>query len=883
MSRELKNVSSSYNLANTNAKLFGNTSDVLKSKQAELTSKLRIQNNMVETQSKHITKLNSDIDRQKNKQNELANKIEKTKKAYDSSVKATGKNSEESKRLKKELSSLKEEYAKNDKAIEGTNKKLDNATLKMNKTKKGILENQKALENTNKALKDVKIDKFTDALDKAGNKAGKASDKMKPVSAGIIGLGTVASKSAMDFEEHMGDVDTLLDDHSHLEGYKNKVKEVSNDTGISIDIVSKGMYQAVSSLGDNAKDTQDIFKTMADSAKAGGAEVSDAVSLISAGMKGYGSVSNKTAKQISDLGFQTAKLGVTTFPEMAKSMQPLFSLSSGLNMKITDLFGSMATLTGVTGNTAEVSTQLKAVFSNLMRPTAQMQKVIEKYGYSNAQAMIKSEGLGGVLKIVQKETNGQSDKMAKLFSSTEATTAMTALCGKNFREFTSKTKEMNDAIGATDRALAKVSATTKNKFKTAINSSKIAMVSLGEILLPVVTKVTGGITKIVNAFNKLSKGQKEAILKFSALFVGINVGLGVFSKLSKGISSNIRFLRKFGSVTRNIGKAIKGLNGEVIKNTSVVIKNGAKWVINTGKLIAHKTAQIAVTGATKAMTLAQKALNLVLSMNPIAMVITLLISLGVVFVTLYKKCDWFRDGVNKVWGKIKNIFKGFAKFFKGSFSKDWTQTLGLLGVPLNAFFSVIKSIWSGIKGVFSGIITFLKGVFTGNWRQAFQGLRDIVKNIFGTLGGIIKAPINAAVSGINWVIRKVNGLSFDVPSWVPGVGGKHFGVNLPQIPKLEEGGIVTQATLALVGEGQEHEAVIPLSKLDKLVTESVRKVMRSNSNNVDLEKVVDRIVTKLIYALSNISNITNINLDSRTIARVIARPISEELSRLNKG
>lgn len=67
MTQELKKVSSSYNLANTQAKLFGSEADVLKSKQSELTSKIKIQNRMIEAQEEHFKKLNSDLEKQKDK------------------------------------------------------------------------------------------------------------------------------------------------------------------------------------------------------------------------------------------------------------------------------------------------------------------------------------------------------------------------------------------------------------------------------------------------------------------------------------------------------------------------------------------------------------------------------------------------------------------------------------------------------------------------------------------------------------------------------------------------------------------------------------------------------------------------------------------------
>ncbi|HHD2733197.1 phage tail tape measure protein [Clostridium perfringens] len=932
MTQELKKVSSSFNLANTQAKLFGKSTDLLKSRQSELTSKMQIQNRIIEAQNNNIKKLNGDLDKQKSTQKDLSSKIEETTRKYKESVEATGKNSKESKELAKELKGLKEDYAQNTKAIETNTTKLNNAETKLNNSKKALLENKKALEEVNKELEKSKLDKFTEGLGKAGEKAAKISNKMKPASVAITGLGTAMALSEMKFEDGTANINTLLDDQSHLDGYKDKVIEASNDTGKSLEDITDGMYTCISSIGDGGEETAKIFETMAKSAKAGGAETNDAVALISAGMKGYNQVNNETAKQISDLAFQTAKLGVTTFPEMASSMKPLFPLSSTLNISMQELFGSMATLTGVTGNTAEVSTQMKAVFSNLIKPTTDMDKLIKKYGYSNGQAMIKAKGLTGVLQILQKETGGQSDKLGKLFSSTEALTAVTALTGTQFDNFKDKTKAMNDALGSTDKALEKINNTTGNDLRTSLNMAKNSLVGFGEVLAPFISMGAKALSTLTKGLQDMSGWQKNLVVGFGASFVGANLLLGGFSKLSKGLKDNIKFakdtakafkngagkLKDFAKATKEgtniIGKFGKGILNSVksvgkfavslvkstvkgviefgkcillvvkelgkltlslIKNTAILIKNGVVWTASKVKMLAYKTAQVAVTVATKAMTLAQKALNLALSMNPIGLVITLLVALAATFVYLYKHCENFRNGVNAVWSNVKSIFKGFANFFKGAFSRDWTQTFGLLCIQLNSFFGTVSVIWNGVKGVFTGIITFIKGVFTGNWRSAFQGLADIVKSIFGMLGGIIKAPINAAISGINMAIRGINGLSFDVPSWIPGIGGSHFGVNLPTIPALAEGGIVTKATMALVGEGKEHEAVIPLSKLDKLVSRSVEKVLnakedsKDNKQNNNIYEIIIPVDGKTIakVVIDSMGNILNSNANSRAVVR----------------
>ena len=383
-------------------------------------------------------------------------------------------------------------------------------------------------------------------------------------------------------------------------------------------------------------------------------------------------------------------------------------------------------------------------------------------------------------------------------------------------------------------------------------------------------------SKSVKDYVKATKEGTSGIAKFGKGITSASKTVTTFStNLAKG---GVKAVTSFGKGILTVSKNIGSLSLALLKNTGMIVKNGLQWTLSKAKMIAYKTAQVAVTGATKAMALAQQGLNLVLSMNPIGLVIIALTSLGAIFVVLYNKCEWFRNGVNQVWNGVKNTFIGFANFFKGAFKTDFTQTFGLLGAPLNSFFGVVNAIWGGIKGVFNGVITFLSGVFTGNWKKVFKGLSDIVSSIFGAIGGVIKAPINAAISGINAAIRGVNRISFTIPEWVPGLGGKHFGVHLPTIPALAEGGIVTKATMALVGEGKEHEAVIPLSKLDKLVTDSVSKVLKSNSsenegvNKSKTPKLIQvyfqlgsKIVAQAIY--DEYGNLISKNQSSRGIAR----------------
>lgn len=578
----------------------------------------------------------------------------------------------------------------------------------------------KAIDETTSKAKSAQA-KIATAFTKAGDTMSGIGKKLLPVSTAVGGLGIATGKMAMDFEDSMADINTLLDDDSHLKGYEKSVKSISKETGLSIENMADGMYQAISSIGDGGEETQKIFNTMAVAAKAGSAEVSDSVSLISAGMKGYNQVNQETAQRISDLAFQTAKLGVTTFPEMAKSMQPLFPLANSLNLSYEDLFGSMATLTGVTGNTAEVSTQLKAVFSNLMKPTGDMQTLIEKYGYSSGQAMLESEGFAGMLKIVQQETGGQADKMASLFSSTEAVTAMTALTGSQFDTFNSKLAQMSSATGATNTAYEKLN-TSGDKMRKAWNNLKVTGLELGQTLIttlaPIIETVAEKVGKFSEWFSSLNEGQRETIVKIAAMVAAAGPLLIMFGKVTSGIGSII-----------SIGGKLFGGIGNLVKISSTVLGTGSKvagGIASLGTKIGG--ALIPAIAAIPA---------------PVWIVIAVIGALVAAGIALYKNWDEVSAWAKKAWGAIKetvkNAIDGVVGFFQNviDFVKDnWQSLLLFLVNPIVGGFKLIYDNCTGFREFIDNFLAGIKDVFSNmveNIKQKATDLKDSVIQKFSDL------------------------------------------------------------------------------------------------------------------------------------------------------
>lgn len=189
---------------------------------------------------------------------------------------------------------------------------------------------------------------------------------------------------------------------------------------------------------------------------------------------------------------------------------------------------------------------------------------------------------------------------------------------------------------------------------------------------------------------------------------------------------------------------------------------------------------------------------------------------------LYKNWDtvkaWlvnFGNTVNQIWTNFSNMV--------GNAIAAIGQKFPMLGAYLQGWWESIQAAVDNVKAIFQNIIDFISNVFSGNWSAAWQNIVNIFGNLFGMIVNLAKAPINGVISAINWVISKINSISVTIPDWVPGVGGKTLGFNIPTIPQLAEGGVATSPTLAELGEGGEPEAVMPLSKLAALLDEYTKK------------------------------------------------------------
>lgn len=419
-----------------------------------------------------------------------------------------------------------------------------------------------------------KISKSLENTAKTGERLSSVGSNLtKYVSLPLAGVATAASKMTMDFSKSMGMVSTLLD--GTTEQVKERTSElsesvlnVSKDTGVAAKDISGGLYEVISAYGDTA-DSAKILEVAAKGAKASGASTTDTIRLLSSVTKGYGDTSFEANQKVSDLAFLTAKLGQTTFPELAGSIGQVVPLCESLKVSQEELFGVMATATGVTGNASEVSTQLKGVLQSLMSPTKDMTELMEGLGYANGQAMMESLGFQGALNTIVKAAEDSGKPLQAYIGSIEGQVLALALAGAQSENLTEKTKAMMEANGAATEAYEKSQDNMGAKFEKAMNKIMVSLIELGDAAAPTLEKIADMISDVADWFGSLSDEQQENILKWGGLAAAagpvlklLGGGIQTFTKLTPAIAG---FSKGF-EVLSGAGKAV---TSTVPKATSV--------------------------------------------------------------------------------------------------------------------------------------------------------------------------------------------------------------------------------------------------------------------------------------------------------------------------
>lgn len=234
--------------------------------------------------------------------------------------------------------------------------------------------------------------------------------------------------------------------------------------------------------------------------------------------------------------------------------------------------------------------------------------------------------------------------------------------------------------------------------------------------------------------------------------------------------------------------------------------------------------------------------------------------------------DLFLQGIQSIFDGVVKVIQGILSVVISNLQLIFGPIFSVLGKMFDywksgfqSILNVVKTVWNGIKSVFSAIIAYVSGVFTNVWNiikgviskiaETFKSLKETFKTTLDSLWDIAKKPLNLLIDGINKLIKGLNKIKVEIPDWVPEIGGKGFGVNIPTIPRLAKGGIINMPGRGVaIGGESGREAVLPLTDSQQmaLIGEAIGKYVTINANITNTMN--GRVISRELQKINNENN-----------------------------
>lgn len=436
------------------------------------------------------------------------------------------------------------------------------------------------MDELQKAIGETKgvAEKFTSSLIK-WNQTAEVFQNISNCASQLASTFNNLTDESVQFDEAMSAANTMAGKSgADFDNLKDRVAELSKTIPIARDALANGLYQVVS----NGVPEDNWISYLEQSAKAsvgGIADLGETVKVTSTIIKNYG-LSWDAAGDIQDKIQLTAKNGVTSFEQLAQALPRVTSQAATLGVSVDELMATFSTLTGVSGNTAEVSTQLAAIFTALIKPSSEASEMAQQMGIQFDAAAIKaSGGMKNFLEQLDKDVKSyaQSSGMleeeiyGRLFGSAESLRALTPLTTKLADKFQENIVAMSNSVG-----------TISDSFDTMVDSDS-AKLQLLQNRFGTLTDFIQSAVGSLRPYVTIGSQVVSSLSSIAQLAVAMQ-SLGIATKLMSGVSAVSNRIRLVSvSVSRLL---LAALRGETVGATTAAVATRALSLAIKGLLIS---------------------------------------------------------------------------------------------------------------------------------------------------------------------------------------------------------------------------------------------------------------------------------------------------------
>ena len=646
-------------------------------------------------------------------------------------------------------------------------------------------------------------------------------------------------QAAQKYETAMAKVGTIADTKQvPLEQLSSEIMKLSNTTGIAAEAIADDVYNAISA-GQKTGDAVNFVSNSAKLAKAGFAESSQTLDVLTTILNAYGMEASKVG-DVSDMLIQIQNKGKVTVGELSSVMGKIIPTANANGVALEQLGAGYAIMTSKGIAAAETTTYMNSMLNELGKSGTTADKLLRQTaGKSFKELMADGKSLGDVLGIMQEAAESSGKSLSDVFGSAEAGKAAVSLLSNGVDGFNESVKGMVKSAGATEEAFAKMENTTEAKMQKAKNSIANLGIVLGQNLLPIVGNLADKVAAVVIKVSEFAQANPKLVqtaLKVAAALAGMKVA-GLTAKLgflhiSSGIKDAQKILELFkikaiglsgigskvvGFITKPfsgiggiLGKALSGIGGIVARSPlgsigRVVASSFGKigsFIAPVGNIIKKALGPLGKIGSTLLGPLGGIAGKFL----PVVGVITAVIT---AVKLLRDNFDKVRDAVGRIFGekgleifdKIVAVVTSVGETIKGVFSdgnlgaaRDKIQEIfGEKGVAVFDTFAGVFQKVVAAAGQFVGFVnehivpvvedivellvtTVIPGIISGV-QAAAPVVMEVFKAIADFIGGIIPI-IGDFIAGIMPVISEV--ITF-IQTYVLPIVGEVFNFIVQQV------------------------------------------------------------------------------------------------------
>ena len=606
---------------------------------------------------------------------------------------------------------------------------LDLDTSGFTKGFKSALQELQAFKNSASSMGD-KVTALGSAMTKAG------STMTKSVTLPLVGLGTAAVATTTKFESAMSKVSAISgatgDD---LAALTDKAKEMGAKTKFSAS-ESAEAFQYMAMAGWKTEDMLDGIDGIMNLAAADGLDLATTSDIVTDALTAFGLSASDSAHFADVLAkaSSSANTNVSMLGESFKYVAPVAG-SLGYSAEDTAIALGLMANAGIKGS--QSGTALRGALTRLIKPTDDAAALMEEYGLSLTNSDGSMKSLGEVMSMLRSNlgdlTEAEQAQIAATLFGQEAMSGMLSIINASDKDFQNLTDQIYGADGAAKQMADTMLDNLSGQLILLKSSLEGAAIAFGELLLPLIKKITSAIQGLVDWVNNLSDRQKAIIVTIAGVLAVVGPILIIGGKIVKLVGS--------------------------------------------------------VMGVIKVLKPAIAALNAVMLANPIILIITLIAGLIAALVTLYKKNETFRNFVNEAWASIKNVVStvvnALVTFFTETIPNalqsaiDWVKNFAhniatffteTIPEKISQLFDWFTRIPENIGYALGYALGTIARWIVDAWNSIKEGVPKIIESIgefFSELPGKIwQALLEVIDTLVKWITQAIEWAKTEIPKFI---------------------------------------------------------------------------------------------------------------------